>query len=144
MRKLHRTQMFRCRCTMRIGKSVHGTVNSHPQWCHRFSLERGVGIRQLHVARRDTNRPDWWVIIVMDVKKLHIFLGMSKPDRNRPIPPPKKNSTPFTSLQSQNSASWSLITETILDAKQCAWFPFLCYGSKYISWSWSCGPTKGG
>ncbi|KAL5009744.1 hypothetical protein ScPMuIL_012049 [Solemya velum] len=45
-------------CSMRIGKSVHGPVAS-PQWCHRFSLESGVGMRQLHVVSRMANRPDW-------------------------------------------------------------------------------------
>ncbi len=45
---------------MRIGRSVHGQGTSTPQWCHRFSLERGVGIRQLHVSPREGNRPDWY------------------------------------------------------------------------------------
>ncbi|XP_013405463.1 vacuolar protein sorting-associated protein 13D-like isoform X2 [Lingula anatina] len=43
-------------CIMRLGKHVH--ENSLSQWCHRFSLSRGVGMRQLHVTPRDNRKVD--------------------------------------------------------------------------------------
>ncbi|XP_048240313.1 vacuolar protein sorting-associated protein 13D-like isoform X2 [Haliotis rufescens] len=53
-------------CTMRVGKSVHGE-NALPQWCKRFSLERGIGMRQLHIVPRHSNRPDWVYNIGIEV-----------------------------------------------------------------------------
>ncbi|XP_041352246.1 vacuolar protein sorting-associated protein 13D-like isoform X2 [Gigantopelta aegis] len=53
-------------CTMRVGKKVHG-LESLPQWCPRFPLDRGIGMRQLNVTPRDKNRPDWVYVIGIEV-----------------------------------------------------------------------------
>ncbi|OWF52509.1 Vacuolar protein sorting-associated protein 13D [Mizuhopecten yessoensis] len=55
-------------CTMRVGKSVHGPV-AIPNWCHRFSLESGTGMRKLHVVPKEQNRPDWVYNIGIEVRQ---------------------------------------------------------------------------
>ncbi|XP_060085097.1 intermembrane lipid transfer protein VPS13D-like [Ylistrum balloti] len=55
-------------CTMRVGKSVHGP-NAIPNWCHRFSLESGTGMRKLYVVPKEQNRPDWLVELQHQTKR---------------------------------------------------------------------------
>ncbi|XP_053392152.1 intermembrane lipid transfer protein VPS13D-like, partial [Mercenaria mercenaria] len=47
-------------CEMRVGKHKHGP-NTIPMWSSSFSLEKEANVRQLHVAPKDGNRPDWLV-----------------------------------------------------------------------------------
>ncbi|XP_074642818.1 intermembrane lipid transfer protein VPS13D-like [Tubulanus polymorphus] len=57
-------------CTMRIGRSVHQT-RTVAKWCQKFTLERGVGMRQLHVVHRENSRPDWVYNIGIEVQPGH-------------------------------------------------------------------------
>ncbi|CAL1290806.1 unnamed protein product [Larinioides sclopetarius] len=52
-------------CNMRVGRSLH--VDGIPQWCMRFSLEKGIRVRRLHVMRKDS-RPDLVYNIGIDVR----------------------------------------------------------------------------
>nr|XP_002733622.2 PREDICTED: vacuolar protein sorting-associated protein 13D-like [Saccoglossus kowalevskii] len=54
-------------CTMRLGKGVHGEEGI-PNWCQRFSLEGGTGVRSLHVIQHGL-RPDWVYNIGIDIRK---------------------------------------------------------------------------
>ena len=58
----------RDKCSMRLGKLWVGESKGRPLWCHRFSLERGCGVRPVHVKAFD-NRPDWVYNIGIDVRQ---------------------------------------------------------------------------
>ncbi|CAH1798376.1 unnamed protein product [Owenia fusiformis] len=53
--------------SMRLGKSVHGH-GGMPKWSQRFTLESGIGRRQLHVVPT-TSRPDWVYNIGIDIRQ---------------------------------------------------------------------------
>lgn len=52
-------------CNMRVGKSLH--PEGIPQWSTRFSLEKGIRVRRVHIMRRDS-RPDLVYNIGIDVR----------------------------------------------------------------------------
>ncbi|GIY47635.1 vacuolar protein sorting-associated protein 13D [Caerostris extrusa] len=52
-------------CNIRVGRSLH--LDGIPQWCMRFTLEKGIRVRRLHVMRKDS-RPDLVYIIGIDVR----------------------------------------------------------------------------
>ncbi|GFQ85231.1 vacuolar protein sorting-associated protein 13D [Trichonephila clavata] len=52
-------------CNMRVGRSLH--IDGIPQWCMRFTLEKGIRVRRLHVLRKDS-RPDLVYNIGIDVR----------------------------------------------------------------------------
>ncbi|CAE1274656.1 VPS13D [Acanthosepion pharaonis] len=57
------------RCSMRAGKLTMPNENIFPQWCSRFSLDSGIGTRQVHISSKDTNSPDWVFTIGIEVKQ---------------------------------------------------------------------------
>lgn len=58
----------RDKCTMRLGKHWVGEKLAKPLWCHRFSLERGCGVRPVHVQFYE-NRPDKVFNVGIDVRQ---------------------------------------------------------------------------
>ncbi|KAH3833861.1 hypothetical protein DPMN_107177, partial [Dreissena polymorpha] len=58
-------------CEMRLGKHKHGS-DTVPVWCKGFALKNDADrptVRQLNVAPRTTNRPDWIYNIGIEVKQ---------------------------------------------------------------------------
>jgi vacuolar protein sorting-associated protein 13D len=56
------------KCSMRLGTKWVNDSEGKPLWCHRFSLERGCGVRPLHVKYYE-NRPDKVFNVGIDVRQ---------------------------------------------------------------------------
>ena len=56
------------RCVMRLGTKLKGGMH-HSKYCQRFSLQRGCGVRPVHVVNSDPMRPDWVYNIGIDVRQ---------------------------------------------------------------------------
>ncbi|GAB1600262.1 intermembrane lipid transfer protein VPS13D [Argonauta hians] len=57
------------RCSMRAGKQTVGAENVLLQWCPRFSLDSGIGTRQVHITSKATNSPNRVFTIGIEVKQ---------------------------------------------------------------------------